>query len=154
MITLLLRVHTTYIWVQFSAHIPVVVNHAFNVTPRSGNKTIHCKIFAQTGFLLEKVHLNLMMSHLQQLFALHWYIGNLGVIMITAHTSIGVRWIFPWTGLKNCSRGPTAVKFDFINSKRRERYFLTKNLMNKYQLTTSTGLSSLPLLKLMHTSTS
>jgi len=34
MITLLLRVHTTYIWVQFFAHIPFVVNHAFNVTPK------------------------------------------------------------------------------------------------------------------------
>jgi len=72
MITLLLRVHTTYIWVQFFAHIPFVVNHAFNVTPRSGNKTIHCKSFAQTGFLPEKVQLKLM-SHLQQLFTLHWY---------------------------------------------------------------------------------
>jgi len=28
MITLLLRVHTTCIWVQFFAHIPFVVNHA------------------------------------------------------------------------------------------------------------------------------
>jgi len=45
------------------------------------------------------------------------------------------------------------VKCDFINSKLRERHFLTKNLMNKYQITTSTRLSSLPLLKLMHTST-
>jgi len=27
--------------------------------------------------------------------------------MITAHTSMGVRWIFPWNGRKNCSRGPT-----------------------------------------------
>jgi len=78
-------------WVQFFAHIPFVVNHAFNVKPRSGNKTIHCKIFAQTGFLLEKVQSKLMMSHLQQLFTLHWYIGDLGVIMITAHTSMGVR---------------------------------------------------------------
>jgi len=58
--------------VQFFAHI-LFVNHAFNVTPRSGNKTIHCKIFAETGFLLEKVQLKLMMSHLQQLFILHWY---------------------------------------------------------------------------------
>jgi len=73
MITLSLRVHTTYMWVQFFAHIPFVVNHAFNVTTRSGNKTIHCKIFAETGFLLEKVQLKLMMSHLQQLFTLHWY---------------------------------------------------------------------------------
>jgi len=73
------------------AHIPFVVNHAFNVTPRSGNKTIHCKNFAQTGFLLEKVQSKLMMSHLQQLFTLHWYIGDLDVIMITAHTSMGVR---------------------------------------------------------------
>ena len=45
------------------------------------------------------------------------------------------------------------VKCDFINSKLRERHFLTKNLMNKYQITTSTRLSSLPLLKLMHTNT-
>ena len=73
MITLLLRVHTTYIWVQIFAHIPFVVNRAFNVTPRSGNKTIHCKIFAKTGNLLEKVQIKLMMSHLQQLFTLHWY---------------------------------------------------------------------------------
>jgi len=29
-------------------------------------QTIHCKIFAQTGFLLEKVQLKRMMSHLQQ----------------------------------------------------------------------------------------
>jgi len=43
------------------------------------------------------------------------------------------------------------VKFDFINSKLRERHFLTKNLMNKDQITTSKRLSSLPLLKLMHT---
>jgi len=53
--SIILRVHTTHIWVQFFAHIPFVVNHAFNVTPRGGNKAIHCKIFAQTGFLLEKV---------------------------------------------------------------------------------------------------
>jgi len=50
---------TPLIWVQFFAHIPFVVNHAFNVTSKSGNKTIHCKIFAQTGFLLEKVQLKL-----------------------------------------------------------------------------------------------
>jgi len=117
MITLSLRVHTTYICVQFFAHIPFVVNHAFNVTPRSGNKTIHCKIFAQTGFLLEKVQLKLMMSHLQQLFTLLYIgIGDLGVIMITAHTSMGVRWIFPSSGRKNYSRGPAVVKFDFIKS--------------------------------------
>jgi len=35
-------------------------------------QTMHCKIFAQTGFLLEKVQSKLMISHLQQL--LH-YIG-------------------------------------------------------------------------------
>jgi len=40
-------------------------------------KTIHCKIFVQTGFLSEKVQLKLM-SHLQQLFTL---------VTITAHTS-------------------------------------------------------------------
>jgi len=34
-----------------------------------------------------------------------------------------VRWIFQWSGRKNCSRGPTVVKFDFINSKLRERHF-------------------------------
>jgi len=73
MITLLLRVHTTYIWVQFFAHIPFMVNHAFNVTPRSGNTTIHWKIFAQTGFLLKKVQQKLVLSDLQQLFTLHWY---------------------------------------------------------------------------------
>jgi len=88
--------------------------------------------------------------------------------MITAHTRMGVRWIFPWSdisffqmlnkivclsGRKNFSRVPIVVKFDFIDSKLRERYFLTKNLMNKYQYTTSTGLSSLPVLKPMHTST-
>jgi len=73
--------------------------------------------------------------------------------MITTHISI--RLIFPWSGQKkiSTSRGPTVVKCDFINSKLRERHFLTKNLMNNYQITTSTRLSSLPLLKLMHTST-
>jgi len=123
MITLLLRVHTTYIWVQFFAHIPFVVKHAFNVTPRSGNKTIHCKNFAQTGFLLEKVQSKLMMSHLQRLFTLHWYIGDLGMIRITAHTNISVRWIFPLSGRKKISRGPTMVKCDFINSKLRKAFF-------------------------------
>ena len=75
--------------------------------------------------------------------------------MITTHTSISVRWNFLWSGQKkiSTSRGPTVVKCDFINSKLRERHFLTKNVMNKYQITTSTRLSSLPLLKLMHTST-
>ena len=38
---------------------PCIQRHA-----KSGNKTIHCKIFAQTGFLLEKVQLKLTMSHL------------------------------------------------------------------------------------------
>jgi len=75
------------------------------------------------------------------------------MIMITAHTSISVRWIFPWSGQTKISRGPTVVKFDFINSKLRERHFLTKNLMNIYHITTFTRLSSLLLLKLMHTST-
>jgi len=115
MITLLLLLHTTNIWVQFFAYIPFVVNHAFNVTPRSGNKNIHCKIFAQTGFLLKKVQQKLVLSHLQQLFTLHWYIGDLGAVMITAHTIMGVRWIFPWSGRTKFSRGPTVVKFDFIN---------------------------------------
>jgi len=82
MIILLLRVHTTYIWVQFFAHISFVVNHAFNVTPRSGNKIIHCKIFVQIEFLPEKVQLKLM-SHLQQLFTL-----QILLVMITAHTSV------------------------------------------------------------------
>jgi len=58
--------------VQFFAHNPFVVNHAFNVTPRGDKKNIHCKFFAQTGFLLEKVQLKLM-PHSQQLFTLHWY---------------------------------------------------------------------------------
>jgi len=50
MITLLLRVHTTYTWVQFFAHIPFVVKHAFNVTPRSGKKNIHCKFLHKLDF--------------------------------------------------------------------------------------------------------
>jgi len=33
MITLLLLVRATYIWVLFFAHIPFVVNHTFNATP-------------------------------------------------------------------------------------------------------------------------
>ena len=130
-------------WVQLFAHIPFVVNHAFNVTPRSGNKTIHCKIFAQTVFLLKKVQLKLMMSILQQLFTLHWY-RRLRANNDYSTYQPGVRWIFPWSGRKNCSRGLTVVKFDFINSKLRERHFLTKNLMNKFQITTCTWLSSLP----------
>jgi len=56
-VTPLLRVHTSYIWVQFFAHITFVVNHTINVTPRGGSKTIQC----ETRFLL-KVHLKLMMS--------------------------------------------------------------------------------------------
>jgi len=48
-ISLLLRDHTTYIWVQLFAHIPFVVNRAFNITPKGGNKTINCKIFAGKG---------------------------------------------------------------------------------------------------------
>jgi len=61
MITLLFCLHTTYIWVQFFAHNPFVVNHhAFNVTPSGDKKKIHCKFFAQTGFLLEKVQLKLI----------------------------------------------------------------------------------------------
>jgi len=74
-IILLLLVHTTHIWVQFFAHMPFVVNRAFSVTLRGGNKTIHCEIFAQNGFLL-KVQLKLIMSHLQQPFALLWYRRN------------------------------------------------------------------------------
>jgi len=35
--------------VQLFAHIPFVVNRAFNVTPKGGNKTINCKIFAGKG---------------------------------------------------------------------------------------------------------
>jgi len=58
--------------VKFFAHNPFVVNHAFNVTPKGDKKNIHCKFFAQTGFLLEKVQLKLM-PHSQQLFTLHWY---------------------------------------------------------------------------------
>jgi len=33
MITLLMLVHATYIWVLFIAPIPFVVNHTFNATP-------------------------------------------------------------------------------------------------------------------------
>jgi len=101
-------------------------------------QTIHCKIFAQTGFLLEMVQLKLMMSHLQQLFTLHWDRRlRQRLIMITAYTSKGVRWIFPgvgeimvfpWSGRKKFSRGPTVVKFDFINSKLREKHFLNTNI--------------------------
>jgi len=50
---------------------PICGESCINITPRSGNKTIHSNIFAQTGFLLEKVQSKLMMSHLQQLFTLH-----------------------------------------------------------------------------------
>jgi len=118
MITRLLRVHTTYICVQFFAHIPFMVNHAFNVTPRSGNKTIHCKIFALTGFLLEKVQLKLMMSHLQQLFTL-LYIGWYRQLRRNNDYSTyqhGRQRGFSMEWTKNCSRGPAVVKFDFINS--------------------------------------
>jgi len=105
--SIILRVHTTYICVQFFAHISFVVNHAFNVTPRSGNKIIHCKFFVQTGFLPEKVQLKLM-SHLQQLFTLHSigcgndysaYHSNylhyilLDLVMITAHTTSVEPWV-------------------------------------------------------------
>jgi len=105
-------------------------------------KTIHCKIFEQTGFLPEKVQLKLM-SHLQQLFTL---------ATITAHTSFQYecQMNFPWSGWKNW---PTEVNVDFIDSKLRERHFVTKNLINKYQIATSTGLSSFPFLKIVHTST-
>jgi len=151
LITPLFCVHTTYIWVQFFAHIPFVVNHAFNVTPRSGNKTIHCKIFAQTGFLPKKVQLKLM-SHLQQLFTLHWY-RRLRCNNDYSTYQHGRQMNFSMEWPKNCSRGPTGVNFDFIDSKLRERHFLTKNLMNNYKITTSTGLSSLPFVKIMHTST-
>ena len=74
-------------------------------------QTMHYKIFAQTGFLLDKDQLKLMMSHLQQLFTLHWDRRlRRRLIMITAHTSKGIRWIFPgvgeimffpWNGRKN-----------------------------------------------------
>jgi len=37
--------------------------HSLSRQKVSGNKTIHWKIFAQTGFLLEKVQLKLMMPH-------------------------------------------------------------------------------------------
>jgi len=33
MITLLLLVRATYLWVLFFAYIPFVVNHTFNATP-------------------------------------------------------------------------------------------------------------------------
>ena len=33
MITLLLLVHATYVWVLFFAHISFMVNHTFNATP-------------------------------------------------------------------------------------------------------------------------
>jgi len=53
-------------------------------------KTIHCKVFVQTGFLPEKVQLKLM-SHLQQLFTL---------VTIAAHTSVQheCQMNFPWSG--------------------------------------------------------
>jgi len=110
---------------QLFARIPFAVNQAFNVTPRSGNKSIHCKIFAQTGFLL-KAQLKLMMSHLQQLLlTLDWYRR---LRRNNDYSTYQHGWIFPWSGRKKCSRGPTVVKFDFINSKLRERHFLTKNV--------------------------
>jgi len=40
MITLLLLVRATYIWVLFFAHIPFVVNHTFNATPNQGVATL------------------------------------------------------------------------------------------------------------------
>jgi len=143
MIILLLRVHTTYIWVHFFAHIPFVMNHALNVTPRSGNTIIHFKIFVQTGFLPEKVQLKLM-SHLQQLFTLH-SIGN-DYSTYQRPTSHRCQMNFSIEWPKKLSQTANGVNFDFIDSKLRERHFLTKNLMNKYQTTTSssTGLSSLP----------
>jgi len=50
MITLLLRAHTTYIWVQFFAHIKFVVNQAFNVTPRGGNRPFTAKFLHKLDF--------------------------------------------------------------------------------------------------------
>jgi len=93
-----------------------------------------------------------LMSHLQQLFTLHWYRrlrhnNDYSTYQHQRQMDFSMEWP------KKNSRGPTVVKYDFINSKLRERHFLTKNLMNKYQFTTSMRLSSLPLLKLMHTST-
>ena len=42
--------------------------------PRSGNKTIHYKILHKRIFAGEgSTELKLLMSHLQQLFTLHWY---------------------------------------------------------------------------------
>jgi len=92
--------------------------------------------------------------------ALHYIC--IGVIMITAQTSTGVRWIFPGVGaIMDFSLGwPknfflflfNSGEFDFINSKLIEKHIVTKNLINKYLITTSTGLSPPPLLTLMHTS--
>ena len=106
------------------------------------------RIFAGEG----STELKLLMSHLQQLFTLHWYRrlrhnNDYSTYQHQRQMDFSMEWP------KKNSRGPTVVKYDFINSKLRERHFLTKNLMNKYQFTTSMRLSSLPLLKLMHTST-
>ena len=74
--------------VRSFAHMPLGISDRI-----SGNKTIPLQIFCTNWIFLEKVQLKLMMSHSQQLFTLHW--GDLGVIIITAHTSKRVRWIFP-----------------------------------------------------------
>jgi len=71
---------------QFFAHISFMVNHdyhAFNVTPRSGNKIIRCKIFVQTGFLPQKVQQKLMYCLICSNY-LHYIL----LVMITAHTSV------------------------------------------------------------------
>ena len=120
--------------------------------PRSGNKTIHYKILHKRIFAGEgSTELKLLMSHLQQLFTLHWYRrlrhdNDYSTYQHQCQMDFSMEWP------KKNSRGPTVVKFDFINSKLRERH-LSKNLMNIYEITTSTRQSSLPLLKLMHTST-
>jgi len=70
-----------------SAH-PVCGEPSIQRHTKRWQQTIHCKIFAQTGFLLEKVQLKRMMSHLQQLFTMH---GDRRLrrrlIMMIAHTS-------------------------------------------------------------------
>jgi len=93
---------------------------------------IHCEIFAQTGFLL-KVQLKLI---LQQLFTLHWYRRDYSTCQHGRQMEFSRGWgnneFFQGVVEKFFLGGTTVVKFDFINSKLKEKHFLTKNLMKKY----------------------
>ena len=139
MITLLLHVHTTYMCAILCPHPirgePCIQHHAKKWQQNhSLQKVCTNWIFAGEGSTKADVSFAVIIY-----ITVHWYRrlrrnNHYSPYQHGRQMDFSIQWP------KKLFQGASSGEISFHQLKLRERHFLTKNLMNKHQITTSTGL--------------